>query len=825
MPSPIENLRKFLNLEIKRNYDNRAIVGGLDKINPVWLQDSKLHGISPNAQEEISKHLLAYSGLKVEERPQAIAEMLVLLDNLADGNLAQSGTSQSKAEQKNQVNPISVVSAETKPAKQPPADLIAPKSQSISPGAGLDAPLTVVQGVGSAKASMFKSLGLNTLEDLLYFFPRRYDDYSQLKPINRLTVKENVTIIATVQSGATIKRGKPPRDMTEIIVSDGTSPLRLIWWNQTWPLRTYRPGMQVVIAGRVDLFLGRYVISNPDIEQIEQEHLHTNRIVPVYPLTSGLTQKAIRRMMFDTVSFWAPRVHEYLPVSVKDSAQVANLAAAIKQIHFPDTIDSLQIARDRLAFDEIFLLQIGVLQQKRSWQSLTSERFSLSQDRITEIISLLPFELTSAQTNVFQQITKDLDSPHPMNRLLQGDVGSGKTIVAGLAASILTEHDTQSALLAPTSILAVQHFHTLTKLLSSDGNPAFPFKSGEIRLLTGDTPDEEKSEIRALLADGKIKLLVGTHALLEEPVVFKNLHLAVIDEQHRFGVEQRAILRRKGQNPHLLVMTATPIPRSLALTVYGDLDVSIIDEMPLGRKPIETRIIYPLEREGAYSFIRSQVQSGRQTFIVYPLIDQGDNEAFLSAVNEYDRLQKDIFPERKLGLLHGRLRPEEKDRVMQQFRNNETQILVTTTVIEVGVDIPNATVMMIEGANRFGLAQLHQLRGRVGRGTDISYCLLIPDNEDEIENQRLSVMADTNDGFILAEKDLEQRGPGEFLGTRQSGYTPLRMANLTDLKLIEKARTEAQKMFEVDPELSDPALKPLHQKVQSFWSPGKGDIS
>jgi len=328
-----------------------------------------------------------------------------------------------------------------------------------------------------------------------------------------------------------------------------------------------------------------------------------------------------------------------------------------------------------------------------------------------------------------------------------------------------------------------------------------------------------------LATEHRIKLLIGTHAVLEEPVVFQNLSLVVIDEQHRFGVEQRAILRSKGKNPHLLVMTATPIPRSLALTVYGDLDVSILDEMPAGRLPVETRIIYPLEREGAYSVIRKEVENGRQAFVVYPLIDQGDNEAFLSAVNEYQRLQKDVFPDLKLGLLHGRLHTEEKDSVMENFRKNEIQILVTTTVIEVGVDIPNATIMVIEGANRFGLAQLHQLRGRVGRGTENSFCILIPDTEDEIENQRLSVMVSTNDGFILAEKDLEQRGPGEFLGTRQSGFTPLRMANLTDIKLVEKARSEAQRVVEADPELSDPALVPLLRKVQSFWSPGQGDIS
>ena len=826
MPSPIENLRKFLNLEIKRNYDNRAIVGGLDKINPVWVQDAALYNLPPALTGEISRRLLEYSSLPEVDRPQAITAMLDLLAE-------QSPTSSPSVVKPSEKAPAPEIREEKNfPARLPSSQVNPQPPQgrheqvfTSQPAAGLKAPLTVVQGIGPSKASMFKTLGVETLEDLLYFFPRRYDDYSKLKPINRLTVKETVTVIATVQSGASYKRGKPPRDMSEIIVSDGTSPLRLIWWNQTWPIRTYRPGMQVVISGRVDLFLGRFVITHPDIEQIEQEHLHTNRIVPVYPLTSGLTQKVVRKTMFETVTFWSSRIPEHLPESIRGSAGVAGLSQVIKQVHFPDNLDSLEKARNRLAFDEIFLLQIGVLQQKSAWQSLTSKPFTTTPDRMTELTGLLPFELTSAQKKAAEQIFNDLASTRPMNRLLQGDVGSGKTVVAGLAASILADHDAQTAILAPTSILATQHYQTLSRLLASDENPVFPFHKDEIRLLIGDTPSSEKSEIRELLAEGKIKLLIGTHALLEEPVRFKNLHMAVIDEQHRFGVEQRAALRSKGENPHLLVMTATPIPRSLALTIYGDLDVSAIFEMPAGRQPVETRIIYPLERERAYSFIKSQLKNNRQAFIVYPLIDQGDNEELLSAVKEFERIQKDVFPGFNVGLLHGRLKTDEKDLVMDKFRKNELQVLVTTTVIEVGVDIPNATVMLIEGANRFGLAQLHQLRGRVGRGSESSYCMLIPDTEDEIENQRLSVMVETNDGFILAEKDLEQRGPGEFLGTRQSGYTPLKMAALTDVQLIEKARSEAQSLFDQDPNLTDQSLAPLMEKVASFWSPGKGDIS
>ncbi|MBU4226495.1 MAG: ATP-dependent DNA helicase RecG, partial [Chloroflexi bacterium] len=494
---------------------------------------------------------------------------------------------------------------------------------------------------------------------------------------------------------------------------------------------------------------------------------------------------------------------------------------ALLQVHFPDNQESLRAARQRLAFDEIFFLQMGVLRQKRDWQAAAARVFATPDDWLEARIRSLPFALTGAQGRAVADIRKDLASGKPMNRLLQGDVGSGKTVVAALAAAIVTEAGAQAAIMAPTSILAEQHFRNLGQLLTGEGG--LPLES--VRLLLGDTPESEKEAIRAGLADGTLKVVIGTHALLEEPVAFADLQLTVIDEQHRFGVEQRAALRSKATNPHLLVMTATPIPRSLALTVYGDLDLSVMDEMPPGRQEIETHVLTPRERERAYSLIRSQVAEGRQAFVIYPLIEESEKSDMLAATAEQARLQEEIFPNLKVGLLHGRLRPDEKDAVMLRFREGEFHVLVSTTVVEVGVDIPNATVMLIEGANRFGLAQLHQLRGRVGRGSAQSYCLLVPAHEDAVENERLAAMAETNDGFVLAERDLEQRGPGEFLGTRQSGYAGLRMASLSDVRMIEKARLQAQALFERDPDLQMLENQLLAEALGRFWGGGKGDVS
>jgi ATP-dependent DNA helicase RecG len=575
------------------------------------------------------------------------------------------------------------------------------------------------------------------------------------------------------------------------------------------------------------------VMNSPEWEPVEQQNLHTNRIVPVYPLTANITQRWLRRLMFEVVTYWSPRVADPLPDPLRQSAGLMDLSTALLQAHFPSSTDQLRSARHRLAFDEILLLQLGVMSQKRNWQNRTAKIYEAPEEWLDTLVARLPFTLTNSQQNALKDVRSDLVSGRPMNRLLQGDVGSGKTVIAGLAIAMLSHHGAQSAMLAPTSILAEQHYKSMLRLLAENGaNPSDSVSDmppvlhpEQIRLLLGSTPDSEKQEIRDGLVNGNILLVVGTHALLEDPITFSNLQLAVIDEQHRFGVDQRAILRSKGDNPHLLVMTATPIPRSLALTVYGDLDLSIMDEMPPGRQPIETQVFYPRERERAYVFIRNQVNQGHQAFIIYPLVEESETSEALAAVEEQSRLQKEVFQNYTVGLLHGRLKPDEKDSTMSSFCKGDIQILVSTSVVEVGVDVPNATVMLIEGANRFGLSQLHQFRGRVGRSQYQSYCILIPGTADEAENERLSAMVETNDGFILAQRDLEQRGPGEFLGTRQSGYSELRLANLTDVHLIEKARRFAQSIFEVDPDLESPEHQLLAKSLQRFWRLGQGDIS
>ncbi|MDT8897279.1 ATP-dependent DNA helicase RecG [Thermanaerothrix sp. 4228-RoL] len=819
----LQKLQKFIRLEAERGYDNRAVLGGLDKILPVWQQEAREDGVPEDFIQDVIHCLEGYASYSVPERAECLQTLLIKINNLT--------ASETTATASPQVQPAGISSpSQTQREKSKSSSRSRSRGYTLPadtlPAHGLKAPLTVLPGIGPRYAQTLRQLGLETLEDLLYYFPRRYDDYSRLKPINRLRYGEEVTVIGTVQSVNNRDTRGGRLNLTEVIVSDGTAALRVNWFNQPWLAKSITPGMQIVLSGKVDMYLGRLVMNSPEWEPLEQEHLHTNRIVPVYSLTAKVTQKMLRRIMYQTVSFWAPRIQDYLPEWVRQAGELMPLPRALLNIHFPESHEDLKAAQDRLAFDELFLLQLGVLQQKRAWQANTATIFEVPDSWLESLIFNLPFELTSAQRRVLAEIRDDLRSGRPMNRLLQGDVGSGKTIVAALAIALVTYHGAQAAFMAPTSILAEQHYRNLSRLLSNPENPLLA--PDAIRLLVGDTSENEKEAIRAGLADGSVKLVIGTHALIEDPVVFADLELVIIDEQHRFGVEQRAALRLKGNNPHLLVMTATPIPRSLALTIYGDLDLSVMDEMPRGRQPVETHLLSPLERERAYALIRAEIKKGHQAFIIYPLIEKGqnnNNDEAKAAVEEYERLQREIFPDLRLGLLHGRLPPAEKDRIMRAFRNGEFHILVSTSVVEVGVDIPNATVMLIEGANRFGLAQLHQFRGRVGRGQAQSYCLLIPETNDDIENERLLAMVETNDGFLLAERDLQQRGPGEFLGTRQAGYSELRMANLANVHLIEKARHLAQSLFEQDPDLSLPEHQPLRLNFERFWQGGRGDIS
>ena len=572
--------------------------------------------------------------------------------------------------------------------------------------------------------------------------------------------------------------------------------------------------------------MGRLTMSSPEWERIGRKEVMSARIQPIYPLTEGLSQRWMRLTMHKALSAWAQRVPDPLPAALRKSHDLLPLERALWGIHLPDSQEHLKAARRRLAFEEALYLQLGLLRQKRQWTTQPGRIIRPDPDYVDRLRTSLPYELTDAQQQALQEMLRDLAAGYPMNRLLQGDVGSGKTVVAALLMMATAASGAQAAMMAPTEILAEQHYQSLKELFA-----AFPVPEGQeqprVGLLTGSTTGEEREAIYAGLADGSVQLVVGTHALIQETVEFEDLALVVIDEQHRFGVEQRGQLRQKGYNPHLLVMTATPIPRSLELTVWGHLDVSVLDEMPPGRQPIKTRVLYPRERERAYVFIRRQVEEGRQVFIIYPLVEASDKVDARAAVDEYERLQRDIFPDLRLGLLHGRMSGDEKETMMSKFAQGEVDILVATSVVEVGIDVPNASVMLIDGADRFGLAQLHQFRGRVGRGAHQSYCLLLAESASDAANERLQAVESTNDGFELAEKDLEMRGPGEFLGTRQSGFPELPMATWADTRLLHTVRQVAEKLLDEDPVLSKPEHRSLGQRVARFWSEDalEGDVS
>lgn len=810
MQSSISKLRKFFRLEAQRGYDNRAVLGGLETMLTSWEAEARADRLNDSLVKSIATGLRQYADLTREKRAETLKELWGKVQKetgvTLNGDVAQEKLTKSKPTRNLEPSPT--------PKHRRPRNSASP--------VGLGSPVTVLSSVGQKNAALLEALGIHTLNDMLYHFPRRYEDYSRLTPIRQLRYGEEVTVTGTIKSVNVRPARKGKAAFTELLVDDGTSALRATWFNQPWIARNFEKGEEVALSGKVDQFQGRFTLNNPEWEKLEGDALHTNRIIPIYPLTGKVRQRWLRQVMSRLVAAWAPQVPEILPESLVKSAGLISIDAAFHQVHFPDSMEQLRASQIRLAFNELFILQLAVLMQKRIWQGTEARRFAPHTEWLQHQISTLPYDLTNAQMNTLNDLTRDLASGRPMNRLLQGDVGSGKTVVAALGMAIIANQGAQAALMAPTSILAEQHYANLQDLLVGQGKL---LGSGELRLMIGATPEVEKREIRDRLKSGEIKIVIGTHALIEDPVAFSELEMVVIDEQHRFGVGQRAALRSKGTNPHLLVMTATPIPRSLALTVYGDLDLSIINEMPPGRQPVETQILLPHERQRAYELVRTEVSAGHQAFIIYPLIEESEENEVKAAVAEHKRLQNDVFPDLKLALLHGRMSVEAKDESMARFRDGDAHILVSTTVIEVGVDVPNATMMLIEGANRFGLAQLHQLRGRVGRGAAKSMCILVPESNDAAENERLKAMSETNDGFILAEMDLKQRGPGQFLGTRQAGFADFRLASLADSRLIDKARRHAEELLAYDPELAQSEHKALADAVRQYFSDGKGDIS
>jgi len=814
----IGSLRKILELEQQKGYPDSAVIGGLDRFLYRWAGQAAGSLNSPKLLTRSSELNLVnpgYASLSQGQRAGWVEGVLSFLAELED-----------QEEEKGKARPVP-------PASRPAAR---PKKQGVVTDRTVDLPVTAVKGVSSSLTAKFKKLGVATVRDLLYFFPHRHLDYSQRKYISQLTEGEEETVVANVWQTQEIRLGG--RRSTEAVVGDETGNVRVVWFNNPYLVKKLAPNTRIVISGRVGLFNGRHVFESPEWEQVGDDDLvHTGRLVPIYPLTSGLRPRQVRKLMKEVVDRWVVLLEDFLPQEVRDRHKLLELFQAIGQAHYPDDEVLKDRARVRLAFDELFLLQLGVLSKKRDWQeSQPGNSFNIDVAVLDAFLKSLPFELTPAQQRVLQEITADLERAQPMSRLLQGEVGSGKTVVATVALLMAVANGYQGAFMAPTEILAEQHLATIRKLLSGVSSEEkqeenFYRYSGlfarpiNVALLIGDINLKKKEQLKQRIADGEVDVVIGTHALIQKGVTFSRLGLAVIDEQHRFGVAQRSAIRQKGFNPHVLVMTATPIPRTLALTLYGDLDLSVIDQLPPGRQVIKTKWLRPEQRNSAYAFLRRQAAEGRQAFILCPLVEESEAVQARAAIAEYEHLSRDVFPELKLGLLHGRMTAADKDKVMRRFRSAELDILVSTPVIEVGIDVPNATVMMVESADRFGLSQLHQFRGRVGRGQEQSYCMLLAHNPSEVSRERLGIIEKVQDGFILAEEDLKLRGPGEFFGTRQSGLPDLKMAKLSDIALLEMARSEAIRLFEIAPGLKRPEHHLLVQELSRVWPAEGGEWS
>ena len=667
------------------------------------------------------------------------------------------------------------------------------------------------------------------MKDLLFSFPFRYDDFSEVKKIKELQVGEKVTVEGVLKGLNTKTTFKRRMSIVEGAISDGSGFLKIIWFNQPFIMNSLRVDETYRFSGKVDYNGGMFVLSNPSFEKSDKDKVNTGSLLPVYHEDRLITSRWLRGKIFPLLPL-AKDISETLPPILLKKYDLMGLAEAVREVHFPSSVLKKDESRRRLAFEELFLIELYLVSQKMRWQANSSPEIPIKIDLIKKFLKKLPFELTYAQRKAAWEIVQDLNKKYPMNRLLEGDVGSGKTVVAAIAALAVGKEGFQTVFLAPTEILAIQHFKTLSKLLA-----AF-FKAEEIGVFTRSKQEtgkqkETKENLIKKIKQGKVKIISATHAILQEKIEFQKLGFVMIDEQHRFGVDQRSNLQKKIKEagkaiPHLLSMSATPIPRTLALAVYSDLDLSILNEMPKGRIKIMTHVIPPAKRNDMYEFIRKEIQNGRQAFVICPLVEEkGDiNEEIFpfvgrdfektseqevkAAVQEQKRLKKEVFPEFEIGLLYGKMKGKEKEAIMLDFKNKKTQILVSTSVVEVGVDIPNASVMLIEGAERFGLAQLHQFRGRVGRSTHKSYCFLSLSEGGVTATRRLQAIQKCEDGFALAEQDLKIRGPGEFIGTRQSGLPDLTMANLTDVKLIKSARDGAELIFSISKDLkSFPDLK------------------
>ena len=800
--SKLQSLRKILEQEKAGGFQDLTVIGGLDRFLQRWARE-----LEPSLGEFSS-----YSVLTPIQREAWAHKVRASLGQAAGADGQRQAVSPTPKSS-------SAVERRRRSAKRPPDRV------------GLHDGVARLKGVSTQHLARLRRLGVEKVEDLLYLLPRRHNDFANIRKVSELEPGQEQTVVVSVWEASETRQG-PKRRSTQAVLGDDTGNVRAIWFNQPYLAQTFRPGTHLVISGKVNVFRGSFVFESPEYELLrgQEELVHTGRLVPVYPTVDGLRQRTLRRVVKQALDTGISQVIDFLPEHSMHRTGLLGLKNAIAQAHYPDSEADWSSARRRLAFDELLMLQLAVLTRKRAWQEDEAGIPLMVEPALIEsFLASLPFELTGTQARALNEILDDMARTRPMSRLLQGDVGSGKTVVAAAAMLVAAFNGYQAALMAPTEILAEQHFLTITHLLSGTSELVredhlvsvsvdhFP-RPVVIGLLLGSLSRRLKEDIHRRIADGAVDLIIGTHAIIQEEVGLPKLALAVVDEQHRFGVMQRASIREKGERPHLLAMSATPIPRSLALTFYGELDISSIEELPPGRQPIRTRWVEPDRRPAAYNFVKKQVEENRQAFIVCPLIEESEAIQTRAATKEYERLSRDVFPDLTLGLLHGRMALREKEEVMGRFQSGELDILVSTPVVEVGIDVPNASVMLVDGAERFGLAQLHQFRGRVGRGEHQSYCLLLTDSPGQEARERLKLVERIQDGFELAEEDLRLRGPGDYMGTRQSGLPDLKVARLTDQDILSLARQEATRILDSDPNLAREEHALLAERMRQYMA-------
>ncbi len=655
----------------------------------------------------------------------------------------------------------------------------------------LNSPVSALKGIGAARAKLLARLGVHTAQDLLYYFPRSYEDRSHTKTIFEAIEGETVCIKGTVFSSVTERRIHKGLSIYQLIVTDDTGSLTASWFNNRFVMNRFKKGEVYIFYGKITRIGGRKMMENPVFEPMSDNRQFTGRIVPIYPLTANLTQKALQTAIQTAIPFIG-ELAEPIPPDIIEKYKLSEIKFAIENIHFPRDFESYALARRRLVFEELCTLQLSLLYMKAQRKAQAGQAIKDFSYR-SSFEKKLPYQLTGAQIRVLDEICRDLGCATPMNRLVQGDVGSGKTVIAAGAMYITIKNGFQAALMAPTEILAAQHYKNFVKMFGSDCN---------ICLLTGAMRASEKARAADEIKSGNVQMIIGTHAIISQNIDYHNLALVVTDEQHRFGVNQRGAIAAKGNNAHVLVMSATPIPRTLALILYGDLDISIIDELPPGRKKVETFAVGENMRRRVFNFMRKNINEGRQVYIVCPLVEESESMDLKNASDFAEKLKKTVFPEFRIALLHGKQKQKEKEETMAQFSAGQIDILVSTTVIEVGVDVANANIMVIENAERFGLGQLHQLRGRVGRGGAQSYCILFNQSDSSLAEKRMKAICSSDDGFVISQQDLELRGPGDFFGTRQHGLPNLKIANLfTDMPMLEEARQAASEVINRDPTL------------------------